>query len=90
MLIPGLPPAGAQQDVFRPDRQPRTSAAEGPAQDPLADLPVDDQSAFHGGHGGSQSGESGADGAQSGQAAEADPVTGPDLPRKGLLVDIRA
>ena len=41
MQIPGLPPAGTQQEVFKPDRQPRPTGAQALAQDPLADLPVD-------------------------------------------------
>lgn len=92
MLIPGLPPAGAQQEVFRPDRQPRTSAAEGPAQDPLADLPVQQDSAFAGDQRGGQSGERASDEGDSDRTATpADPdAAAPDLPRKGLLVDIRA
>lgn len=90
MLIPGVPPAGAQQEVLRPDRQPRTSAAEGPARDPLADLPVEQQ-AFHGGHDGAQSGESEPESAEPELTVDTDPAAAaPDLPRKGLLVDIRA
>lgn len=92
MLIPGVPPAGAQQEVFKPDRQPRTTAAEGLAHDPLADLPVEQQTLpqHHGQHAGDQPAPE-----QQAQSipAEAEAATAPgspDLPRKGLLVDIRA
>lgn len=92
MLIPGLPPAGAQQEVFKPDRQPRTTAAEGLAHDPLPELPVEQQALpqHHGQHaGGEHAPPEDAEAVSTAEAA--DPQAGaPELPRKGLLVDIRA
>lgn len=93
MLIPGVPAAGAQQEVFRPDRQPRTTAAEGPAHDPLAELPVERQ-AQHGsrqrGGQGRETVTAGSDTEHEVDGSESAAREGPDLPRKGLLVDIRA
>ncbi|PRB80481.1 hypothetical protein [Pseudomonas sp. MYb185] len=92
MLIPGLPPAGAQQEVFKPDRQVRTTAAEGLAHDPLSELPVEEQASaqYHGQHsGGEQSPPQDTEAAAAEVTAEA-PAGSPELPRKGLLVDIRA
>lgn len=91
MLIPGLPPAGAQQEVFKPDRKVRTTAAEGLAHDPLAELPVEEQAAFQhtGAHAGS---DEPAEPQPEPPAEQAETVTpgSSELPRKGLLVDIRA
>lgn len=92
MLIPGLPPAGTQQEVFKPDRQVRTTAADGLAHDPLADLPVEDEAEFQ--HTGQHSGGSGQSAEQQPEPTQEQPVAtvpgAPELPRKGLLVDIRA
>lgn len=91
MLIPGLPPAGAQQEVFKPDRQVRTTAIDGLAHDPLAELPVEDQSAFQ--HTGQHSSDGQTAEPATEPATEAGEPTVPgaaELPRKGLLVDIRA
>lgn len=92
MLIPGLPPAGTQQEVFKPDRKLRTTAAEGLARDALADLPVEEQAAFehtgqHAGH--DDSAESPPEPAEQQPSATTVPGSA-ELPRKGLLVDIRA
>lgn len=95
MLIPGLPPAGTQQEVFKPDRKVRTTAADGLAHEPLADLPVDRQPAFQhtGQHAGEEQGAESA--AEPGSELEKDVAQAaepgaPELPRKGLMVDIRA
>lgn len=92
MLIPGLPPAGTQQEVFKPDRKVRTPAAEGLAHEPLADLPVEEQTAFE------HTGDHAASSEQAPETAKEDAAQkqegvssgSPELPRKGLLVDIRA
>ncbi|MFA5679392.1 MAG: hypothetical protein WC953_13480 [Pseudomonas sp.] len=91
MLIPGLPPAGAQQEAFKPDRKVRTTAVDGLAHEPLAELPVEGQPAFQytGGHAGRD--ESGEQQAEAPVEQSETTVSGaPELPRKGLLVDIRA
>lgn len=95
MLIPGLPPAGTQQEVFKPDRKVRTTAADGLAHEPLADLPVEQQPPFqhsgqHAGHEPAAEPEPEAGNepqANDGKPAAADAS---ELPRKGLMVDIRA
>ncbi|WP_285258859.1 hypothetical protein [Halopseudomonas bauzanensis] len=93
MLIPGLPPAGAQQDVFKPDRKIRPGAIEGVPGDPLSELPLDED--------GSSAADQQAAGEQTASRPESEPEpdqpapakaapTGAaELPRKGLLVDIR-
>ncbi len=95
MLIPGLPPAGTQQEVFKPDRKVRTTAADGLAHEPLADLPVEQEPPFQ--HTGQHAGEELA--AESDRGADSEPepddakTAAPrssELPRKGLMVDIRA
>ena len=95
MLIPGLPPAGTQQEVFKPDRKVRTTAAEGLAHEPLADLPVEQQSPFQ--HTGEHAGEEPAatsepESDSERQAGEVNTTAqgSSELPRKGLVVDIRA
>ena len=95
MLIPGLPPAGTQQEVFKPDRKVRTTAAEGLAHEPLADLPVEQQPPFQ--HTGEHAGEESAatsepESDSERQAGEANTTAQrpSELPRKGLVVDIRA
>lgn len=94
MLIPGLPPAGTQQEVFKPDRKVRTTAADGLAHEPLADLPVDSQPPFE--HTGQHAGQEPAaeseleqGGLNQNESQAAGPGS-PELPRKGLMVDIRA
>ena len=92
MLIPGLPPAGTQQEVFKPDRQVRTTAAEGLAHDPLAELPVEQQPAFQ--HSGQHAGSDDCDETLEQNADDpvqpAETAKDGELPRKGLMVDIRA
>lgn len=92
MQIPGLPPAGTQQEVFKPDRQPRPTGAQALAQDPLADLPVDqDTSGGTGRQPQPQAETATADGET--ETVQTQPDAAPvaaELPRKGLLVDIRA
>jgi hypothetical protein len=91
MLIPGLPPAGTQQEVFKPDRKVRTTAAEGLAHDALADLPVEEQAAFE--HTGQHAGHDGSSESPPEPTEQPSATTVPgsaELPRKGLLVDIRA
>lgn len=95
MLIPGLPPAGTQQEVFKPDRKVRPAAAEGLAHEPLADLPVDQQPPFQhtGQHAGEEQGtesEPTPDSELEADTASAAGPGAPELPRKGLIVDIRA
>ena len=95
MLIPGLPPAGTQQEVFKPDRKVRTTAAEGLAHEPLADLPVEQQLPFQhtGRHAGEEQGAEAQRDADSEPEADGGETTAPrssELPRKGLMVDIRA
>lgn len=92
MLIPGLPPAGTQQEVFKPDRQPRPTGVQALAQDPLADLPVEQQTSGGAGQQGQPEAETHVPNGET-DAAEHQSDAAPDtteLPRKGLLVDIRA
>ncbi|EZQ18890.1 hypothetical protein DHB74_08475 [Pseudomonas sp. G11-1] len=92
MLIPNLPPAGAQQDAFKPDRKIRPGAIEGVPGDPLSELPVDD-SGSKGGHqqsAGEQPSPAPELESEQPPAVKAAPGGAADLPRKGLLVDIRA
>lgn len=96
MLIPNLPPAGAQQDAFKPDRKIRPGAIEGVPSDPLSELPLDADSSP------AADQQSGSAGEQAASRPESEPEldqpgsakaasTGAaELPRKGLLVDIRA
>lgn len=89
MLIPGLPPAGTQQEVFKPDRKVRTTAVEGLAHEPLADLPLEEQAPFE--HTGEHAGDDRQTVEVEGEeAAGKKKDSSPELPRKGLLVDIRA
>ena len=91
MLIPGLPPAGTQQELFKPDRKVKTSAAEGLAHDPLAELPLEQQHEFQhtGQHAAGEQPPSEETATTAEQETNAAPGA-PELPRKGLVVDIRA
>ena len=91
MLIPGLPPAGTQQEVFKPDKKVKTPASEGLAHGPLADLPVEEQPAFQhtGGHAAHEEGAEEVEG-KAAEQKERTASGASELPRKGLLVDIRA
>lgn len=92
MLIPGLPPAGTQQEVFKPDRKVKTTAADGLAHEPLADLPVEEQGTFQhtGGHAAGGEQAPGIDGEELAKKEGSASSGSTELPRKGLLVDIRA
>lgn len=98
MIVPGVPPIGVQQEVFKPERQTKTTATAGVPDEALSELPVEEQQQEHKQqekHGQQDSLPSGelADDAESSpaDAAEHDAEKGgADLPRKGLLVDIRA
>lgn len=91
MLIPGLPPAGTQQEVFKPDRKVKTSAAEGLAHDPLAELPMEEQHEFQHSrqHTGNEQPYS-EDVKTTAEQEENLAPGSPELSRKGLMVDIRA
>lgn len=93
MLIPGVPAPGVQQERLKTDRQLRPGAIDGVPGDPLSGLPADDGEG-HGGHEHQQgSARSSVDpeiAREAPAAAEPTAVGAPDLPRKGLLVDIRA
>ncbi|CEA06214.1 hypothetical protein BN1049_02592 [Pseudomonas saudimassiliensis] len=93
MLIPGVPAPGVQQERLKTDRQLRPGAIDGVPGDPLSGLPTDDRD----GHGGHEHQHRAAEQSADLQTAHEPPaatepteVGAPDLPRKGLLVDIRA
>ena len=85
MLIPGLPPPGAQQEVFKPDRKVTTTAADGLAHDPLAELPVEEDALFQQAEQHAEENSSMTSETPEGADTEGDA----ELPSKGLLVDIR-
>lgn len=88
MLIPGLPVAGVQQDAFKPERRIRPGATEGVPGDPLSELPVEEDVSQQQGQR-RQGQEPAPQTIEEGQSTEAAVSGSPDLPRKGLLVDIR-
>lgn len=91
MIIPGLTPAGAQQDVFKPARQTKASAVAGVPNESLSELPVDSEAQQQQPSGQSQAeardAASQSEHAGMTESAGADRA---DLPRKGLMIDIRA
>src|SRR5690606_27234650 len=92
MQIPGLPPAGTKQEGYKPDRQPRPTGAQARAQDPLAALPVD-QDTSRGTGRQPQPPAHTATADRETDTVQTQPDAAPvaaELPRKGLLVDIRA
>ena len=89
MLIPGLPAPGVQQDSFKPERRIRPGATEGVPGDPLSELPVEEHAAQQHGQR-HQPPEPATQTIEEEESAAVAPSGSPDLPRKGLLVDIRA
>lgn len=89
MLIPGLPAAGVQQDAFKPERKIRPGATEGVPGDPLSELPVEEDVSQQQGQQ-QQRQEPAPQTIEEAQSTEAAAAGSSDLPRKGLLVDIRA
>ena len=93
MIIPGLTPAGAQQDVFKPERQTKTTAAAGVPNESLSELPVEaDQQPEQQSRQAQDKGMTGDASQLPDEAVDSDGAgsDGADLPRKGLMVDIRA
>lgn len=88
MLIPGLPVPGVQQDAFKPERKIRPDATEGVPGDPLSELPVEEYALQQHGQR-QQSQEPVPETIEEAEPTEAAAPGSPDLPRKGLLVDIR-
>lgn len=92
MLIPGLPVAGVQQDAFKPERKIRPGATEGVPGDPLSELPVEEYVSQQQDQRQQQDRrqESAPQTIEEVPSSAAPGAGSPDLPRKGLLVDIRA
>lgn len=93
MLIPGIPAPGVQQELLKTDRQLRPGAVDGVPGDPLSGLPADERDG-HGGHDHQHRAAGQSTDLQATEqlpvATEATAVGAQELPRKGLLVDIRA
>ncbi len=93
MIIPGLIPAGAQQDAFKAERKTIATAVAGVPYEPLSELPLEDEQQPE-----QQSRQPREEVIASdarlqpdeAEVAEATQAGGSDLPRKGLMVDIRA
>lgn len=99
MIVPGVPPLGVQQEVFKPERQTKTTATAAVPDEALSELPVEERQQQHQQHKDHADHEALPHDEQTSvaeQLAAEDTAeherrsVDAELPRKGLLVDIRA